>query len=75
MFHVLVIFAGILFSAPASVTLTSNSTYSTIEECKSAMSQEAIYDDILVYYKSLVNLGYSDLSIQKYECIAESNPT
>lgn len=68
MWKILVILTGILNQQQANVTLNSQFTYPTKEICMEAQESSRVVADVKNYAGLLKQLGYSDISIDKFSC-------
>lgn len=74
MFKILVILLGVLNGNDVKTTLLSEVLYPTKAACIEATSSEVVVKDIRAFANNMKQLGYTDLSIDKFECIAEERP-
>lgn len=75
MYKILVVLIGLLNNNEARVTITSDVTFETKKACVVAMASPAVLKDIQVFNKSLKDLGYTDISVEKYDCITQERKT
>lgn len=71
MFKILVVFLGLLNGSTDTVNITTDPIFSDVYACKEALYTEPVVRDIRAFADSLHQLGYTGLSIEKYECISE----
>lgn len=75
MYKILVVLIGLLNTNEAKVTITSDVTFDTKKACVEAMALPAVIKDIQSMSNHLRELGYSDVSVEKYDCVAEERKT
>lgn len=71
MFKILVVFLGLLNGSKDTVSIATDPIFSDMSSCKEALYTESVVRDIRAFADSLYQLGYTDLSIEKYQCISE----
>lgn len=75
MYKILVVLIGLLNTNEARVTITSDVTFDTKKACVEAMALPAVIKDIQILSSRLTELGYSDVSVEKYDCVTEERKT
>lgn len=71
MFKILVVFLGLLNGSPHNPYIATDPIFSDMSSCTEALYTEPVLKDVITFTNYLKQLGYTDLSFVKYECISE----